>query len=855
MSAVFLTLSILLNSGVIKEDFLVNPDLPYTCGKGGASATALKDGWYVTWQDGRNAAGRSDIFGQALTSSLVPLGANTMVPYDPAHYGDTVLTASDSAGNAIVLWKKTSGDAVNYWLRRVSPTGELLREDTLLFNLPRILKVLDVHATVAMNAKGEYAIAWPEKYTVNLAVFNADGSMKSGIDTVIFDSTCIQPQVAIADNGAVIVAWSGDWTMNSPARNKVFARCYRPSGQPRGDVFEVASFENNPDYPPTAGNVAVGCDHAGLFIVTWILQDGFSSIKYALYYRRFGWDGTSNEPAERIYDIPANEAVEGSFILGPRIAVGWDASFSVAWSDQRSGPYRTYLMNFYADGTPRGSEMILSEQRPEDCEIQSLARHDDQWFAVYTVKGTGTNGIRGRRGNVYGSLMGSEVLVNDDVCSASETMSQVMADDSGNSVVLWNGYGRRFSKTGTPLGDAFTIADSSGTNPFTFYGGVYGSMNPRNGEFVLACGQTSPARQFKIQRYSKEGVKQGTEIEIGTFRLYGARSSVSMNRKGSFAVVWTDTLGSRVRVRRYDKNNQPIDANPVEIGTEGSAKAYVALRPAVFLKDDGGFIVAWGDARGGIWTQVYKSSAAPIGGEVQVTDVDINQLALASDASGNFCVAWENDTSSRIRFYDAQGSPRADARNTGFAPADVSETLQGISVAALPGEGFVFYATDTDPLTGNKNVSTIYYHSDGTPWSDKQVINQPDAFSYSFQVANFNSAAAAGDRMVYAWQDNRRHLGWDIYAKVMDLDIQGVDETSGTPSPITLSTSLNRVSYCVAMDGEALLDIFSVDGRRVERLVVSGSGTWDPGLLPSGVYFARLVQGTLAVTGKVLVVK
>jgi hypothetical protein len=107
MSVLVLTLAVLLTGGVIRNDFLVNPDSPGKCTKGNATIAVTPQGWFAAWEDARNARkSDADLFGQFLSSSFVPSGANSMITSDSLHPLQVMAcAASDSAGNVIVMWQ------------------------------------------------------------------------------------------------------------------------------------------------------------------------------------------------------------------------------------------------------------------------------------------------------------------------------------------------------------------------------------------------------------------------------------------------------------------------------------------------------------------------------------------------------------------------------------------------------------------------------------------------------------------------------------------------------------------------------------------------------------------------------
>jgi hypothetical protein len=78
------------------------------------------------------------------------------------------------------------------------------------------------------------------------------------------------------------------------------------------------------------------------------------------------------------------------------------------------------------------------------------------------------------------------------------------------------------------------------------------------------------------------------------------------------------------------------------------------------------------------------------------------------------------------------------------------------------------------------------------------------------------------------------------------------------PNPFNPST---RINFEIPARGFVTLEVFDVLGRKVATLVNEDLGTgsyertFDAGLLPSGVYFDRLVEGNLVNTSKLMLVK
>jgi hypothetical protein len=247
----------------------------------------------------------------------------------------------------------------------------------------------------------------------------------------------------------------------------------------------------------------------------------------------------------------------------------------------------------------------------------------------------------------------------------------------------------------------------------------------------------------------------------------------------------------------------------------------------------------------------FKSTAEPLVDEVMVNDEvpykNCQKPALAVDDNGNICIAWADSAYAFVQFYDSDGEKLGHNNNTGIRLGDYTSSdisFRDVSVATIPGGGFVVYGTDYSNSIDNPDVSAIYYHSDGTRWSRKTQVSDPDQFSFNYQVANYNSVAVGGDRIVYVWQDNRRHKGWDIYAKIYDLDITGIEEPPVTLPPSTNLEIASSVGQTITLRYSDFPEGFSAavydaSGRKVDYIkstLESGTITWGSHQSP-GVYF------------------
>ena len=190
--------------------------------------------------------------------------------------------------------------------------------------------------------------------------------------------------------------------------------------------------------------------------------------------------------------------------------------------------------------------------------------------------------------------------------------------------------------------------------------------------WLLVAGTVSPAQQ---------PVPQGGQFQVNSYTTGRQwRANVAADSEGDFVVVWysvgsdgTDTSLGSIQARRFE-----ADATPK--GTEFQVNTYTTDSqewPALAVGPQGDFVVVWesigsygtdtsGDS---IQAQRYNDSGTPVGGELQVNSFTTNNQrmpSVASDAGGNFVVAWEawafngTDTdgfSIRARRFDKHGWP------------------------------------------------------------------------------------------------------------------------------------------------------------------------------------------------------
>jgi hypothetical protein len=168
---------------------------------------------------------------------------------------------------------------------------------------------------------------------------------------------------------------------------------------------------------------------------------------------------------------------------------------------------------------------------------------------------------------------------------------------------------------------------------------------------------------------------------------------VASDRTGNFVVAWQSYQqeGSTNRTwgvfaRRYDASGAPQGAE-FQVNTHTVSDQYY---PSVASDAAGNFVVAWTSYYQGILAQRYDSTGAPRGAEFQVNTYTTGyqrSARVASGAAGDFVVVWDSgDGNSWGVFgqcYAAAGTPRGSE----FQVNVYTTGNQGGPAVALDGAG------------------------------------------------------------------------------------------------------------------------------------------------------------------------
>ena len=354
-------------------------------------------------------------------------------------------------------------------------------------------------------------------------------------------------------------------------------------------------------------------------------------------------------------------------ILTPSKAVATDllGNTVVTWSSlgQDGSGYGVYAQRFSSAGTPVGSEFRVNSFTTGDQDAAAVAMDADGDFVItWTsfIQDGNSDGVYAQRYNAAGVAQGGEFQVNTFTTNA-QSSSTIAMDADGDFVITWfsnlqDGSGpgvfaQRYSANGVAQGSEFQV----NTSTLNAQWDAVAAMDA-DGDFVVVWSGlvTGGTGGFEIvgQRYAANGTPQGTEFVINTFTTGVQRyNNVSMDEDGDFVVTWSsaqDGSGYGVYARRYNAAGV-AQGGAFQVNTSTLSNQQWTN---VGMKADGDFVVTWttlgpGQDEADAFAQRYAADGTPRGGEFRAHGPVFGAQAastVAIDSFGDFTIVWSHAT-------------------------------------------------------------------------------------------------------------------------------------------------------------------------------------------------------------------
>ena len=499
----------------------------------------------------------------------------------------------------------------------------------------------------------------------------------------------------------------------------------------------------------------------------------------------------------------------------------------------------------------------------------------DTLVSVYTQKVALNTSVGLKPGEkqveIIKTSIADDFLVNDDNGKESQFLPSVAMDAVENFVVVWYDYRndnfdiyfQRYSNTGTAIGVNTKVNDdtlgASQEHPVI-------AMDP-TGNFVIAWSDNRHENyDIYFQKYTGIGGVLGTNTlvndDVDSTKQWNP--AISMDPAGNFVISWIDERnGNRdVYFQRYTSAGGALDAN-AKVNDDSGANMQTAHDIA--MDPTGNYVITWQDFRNSTWDiyfQLYNSNGSASGVNTKVNDDPGSNFqmypSISMDPAGDFVIVWQDYRNANYDIYFQRFTGAGLALESNTKVNDDTGTMhQKIPAVSMDGSGnFVVVWQDNRYGEYNPDIFGQRYFANGNPnGGNYRIVSEgPNEKETSPAVCADNSA------IVFAWQDNRRENEWDIYAKIVGWNWNGVatsaDEiyihskdfslSQNYPNPFSRSTN---ISFSISKQEEVNLSVYNTIGRKIATLVNEKlpAGTYryefHPQNASPGLYLYKLTKG------------
>lgn len=416
------------------------------------------------------------------------------------------------------------------------------------------------------------------------------------------------PAVAMDALGNCVVVWAG---YDRTGQADIWAARLDRFGTRLGPDFVVNThFAGNQIQP------AVAVDPIGNFVVVWSGegQDGATGPTdfRGVFYRRFAYDGTPLDRAERQVATYTRGIQER-----PAVAMDAAGNFVVTWSGEgRQGlpsgtgafDYRgVWARRFHASGAPLDRYQVLvnspasrwTTQEASDVAMDAAGNYLIVWRSER--QDAGAWGVYGQRFRANGSRQGGEIHLNRRIYGAPID-PHVALDAQGAAVVVWSGirtsaysthvYARRLDRLGNAIDGGREFIVDSDPNPRTPFLKQQArvAVSPR-GDFLITwssfgqdqANELAPRDDGVYARLLRadgsDYLDPATGLPLGPFRVnattLGHQNSpdVAMDDAGHIIVVWTGPDADQNGIWARPMVWNPQAKQPVSAGCDQKAAA------------------------------------------------------------------------------------------------------------------------------------------------------------------------------------------------------------------------------------------------------------------------------------------
>jgi hypothetical protein len=753
---------------------LVHPT--FTAGDQAAPAVAkAADGRFVVvWQSQDQDGSGNGIFAQRYSATGVPEGG--LIDVNTTTLGDQSqpAVAMGEDGRFVVVWQGDAGDGTtNIYAQRFDAAGNPVG---LEFQVNQFTALDQTTPTVAMNAVGEFAIAWvsshpaatipeidPEK-SVFFQWYNASG-LAVGAEVLAHQyvkDAQEYPAIGIDAAGNLVLAWQ---SINQDGSTwGVYARQFLANKTP----VQAEEFLVNQTTEGLQRLVGLGVQADGRFVVAWesTSTDQLDGISTDIYRREYLADGSPD----------SGELLVNTWTGGPQIqpvvARAPTGNYGIFWGGQGfshvDGVHgRLYDINLTDDpGTPSrvplGDQFLVAETLGFENSTPGIAVHGDGGFTIafetFEEDGSGF-GIFVERFDSQGTSIANSRIPTNTTVDDDQSAPAIASDADGNVLVVWQSanqdgdglgvYGQWFAANGTAMGNEFRLSQAT----------VGDQKSPSvamdgDGRAIVAWqseSQTGDGWDIYYVLLSQFDDTPAAEQRAHVVALGDQEApSVAANDSGEFVIAWhgpgesTEESEATIDVfaRRFNPDGTPQGA---EI-TINNTLEHDQILPSAAMDADGNVVIVWqAEGQQGSGSDVYlrrwDAGSSPSGVDVLVNETPQGPQrspSVSIHPDGNTLVVWQSQHQDGFswgifgREFDSSGSaivsefqintrvqgPQTSPNVAMNADGDAVVVWLGNTATHLPGVFAQLYqVSTTDPVVsvGGELVLTNFQGIEETP--------------------------------------------------------------------------------------------------------------------------------------------
>lgn len=767
-------------SGIVKNDFLLNDDtISGTKQQNPSIAINNQGNIVIGWSDFRD--GNSDIYIQRMDTNNNFIGTNYRVNTDATMMWQGLPSvAIHNNGNFVVSWEDRRTWNSDVYLQRFNAQGQPVSDNIVVNDNIGVSDQRNCDVVILPNQN--IIVVWDDWRNdwgdIFLQRFNSNGNrlgVNLRVNNDALGNTQYYPSIDYDNNGNFIITWmdgrQGDWN--------IYAQRFNSQAQPISDNFMVN--DNNNSYQ---GNPKIAINTNGEFIVVWEdRRNGHSDI----YAQRF--DSSANRLGS---NYKVNDDLTNTNQSSPNIVVHQSGNVLIVWTDSRQNNPDIYAQVYNQDGTQIGNNFRINDDltnKNQSAPNASIILSGKAWI-IWDDARHNHDDIYMQTLNSNMTMLGHNQKINDDNASAHQRCSWITQDGNGRCVIVWederdgncNIYATRFDSLGNILNPNFKINDDIGNSHY--YPSV--ATNFR-GDFIVSWTDDRNSNfDIYAQCYNQSGTPIGSNFKVNDDSTDSSQwfPVVSCDSIGNYVIVWTD-----YRNNNYDVYGQLYDNYGNSLGTNflvGDNTQSEQLYATVSRNRSGCFVITWMDNRNNnydIYAQRYSLVGQPIGSDFRVNDTPNNNFQgypnLALHDNGQFTIVWEDqrhyDTDIFLQRYNPDGTVQD---NNIRVNSDIyNEEQYSPSIAYNRDGNYVVTWCYMREIDDDPEIFSQAFSVTGQRIGDNILVNQPDFFSANNQWLIGQGVMARNSRITYAWIDNRRHQGWDIYAKIVNWNFfTGVNE-------------------------------------------------------------------------------